>query len=45
MEIEQLQKNLAQLMKEQEMLRYKNQVPRLDVGQKLDAIFKDYRRT
>jgi len=39
-EIEQLQKTLDQLMKEREMLGYKKQAPRLDVGQKLDAIFK-----
>ena len=44
-EIERLQKNLAQLTKEPEMLGYKKRAPRLDVGQKSDAIFKDYRRT
>ena len=39
-EIEQLQKNLYQLIKEREILGYKKRAPGLDVGQKLDAIFK-----
>ena len=39
-EIEQLQKNLDQLIKEREMLGYKKRAPRLDVGQRLHAIFK-----
>ena len=39
-EIEQLQKKLDKLTKERETFGYKKRAPRLDVRQKLDAIFK-----
>src|SRR6266436_6033045 len=39
-EIEQLQKKLDKLTKEREMFGYKKRAPRLDVREKLDAIFK-----
>jgi hypothetical protein len=39
-EIEQLQKKLEKLTKERETFGYKKRAPRLDVRQKLDAIFK-----
>jgi hypothetical protein len=39
-EIELWKKKLDRLTKEREMLRYKKQEPRLDVKQKLDAIFR-----